>query len=83
MAQKKKNMNKCWHYYAWFHQMFQNLYLADFLKMNLMEFAVIWVKKGQKAGYLLSISSKTTLAREKEGWEKERVRRKRKKAVVG
>ena len=53
MAQKKKNMNKCWHYYAWFHQMFQNLYLADFLKMNLMEFAVIWVKKGQKAGFVV------------------------------
>ena len=31
--------------------MLQNLYLADFLKMNLMEFAVIWVKKGQKAGF--------------------------------
>ena len=48
---KKKNTNKCWHYYAWFHQMLQNLYLANFWKMNLMEFAVIWVKKGQKAGF--------------------------------
>ena len=50
---KKKNTSKCWHYYAWFHQMLQNLYLADFLKMNLMEFAVIRVKKGQKAGFVV------------------------------
>ena len=33
--------------------MLQNLYLANFLKMNLMEFAVIWVKKGQKAGFVV------------------------------
>ena len=49
---KHKNTNKCWHYYAWFHQIMQNLYLANFLKTNLTEFAVIWVKKGQKAGFV-------------------------------
>ena len=53
LKKKNKNTNKCWHYYAWFHQMLQNLYLANFLKMNLMEFAVIWVKKGQKAGFVV------------------------------
>ena len=57
MAQKKKkkhtHTNKCWHYYAWFHQTLQNLFLADFLKMDLMEFAVIWLKKGQKAGFVV------------------------------
>lgn len=52
MAQKKKNMSKCEQHYAWFHQTLQNLYLADFLKVNLANFAVIWVEKGQKAGFV-------------------------------
>ena len=28
------------------------LYIADFLKSNLTKFAVIWVKRRQKAGFL-------------------------------
>ena len=41
------------------------IYLADFLKTNLAKFAA-WLKKGQKAGFLRPISSKITLAKEKE-----------------
>ena len=41
------------------------IYLADFLKTNVAKFAA-WLKKGQKAGFLRPISSKFTLAKEKE-----------------
>ena len=41
-------------------------YRAIFLKTNLMKFAVIWVKRCQKAGFLGPISSKIALAKEKE-----------------
>ena len=42
------------------------LYLADFLKTNLTKFAVICLKRPQKAGFLGPISSKITPTKEKE-----------------
>ena len=54
-----------------------------FLKTNLLtKFAVIWVKRRQKAGFLSPRSSKITVTKEKErrkrkGEEKERRRRKK------
>ena len=61
-------------------------HLADFMKTNLTEFAVIWVKRHQKASFLGPISSKITLTKEKErrkrkSEDKER-RRKQKKTMV-
>ena len=47
-----------------------DIYLADFLKINLTKFAVIWVKKRQKARFS-SPSSKIIVTKEK-GKEKER-----------
>ena len=57
--------------------------LADFLKTSLTKFAVIWVKKRQKAGFLSPRSSKIIVTKEKErrkrkSEEKERRRRKKK-----
>ena len=61
------------------------VYLADFLKTNLAKFAVIWVKRRRKAGFLGEISSKLTLTKERKA-EKERAGRKKggeeKKAIV-
>ena len=48
--------------------------LADFLKANLTKFAVIWVKKRQKAGFLSARSSKIIVTKKKER-RKERARR--------
>ena len=59
------------------------MYLADFLKTNLTKFAVIWVKRRQKAGFLAPISSKLTLTREKNRRKrksKEEERRRREKS---
>ena len=42
------------------------LYLADFLKTNLTKFAVICLKRPQKAGFLGPISSKIIVTKEKE-----------------
>ena len=42
------------------------IYLADFLKTNLTKFAVIWVKRRQKAGFLTPRTSKITVTKEKE-----------------
>ena len=55
-------------------------YLADFLKPNLTKFAVIWVKRLQKEGFLTARISKITVTKENETWkrkseEKERWRR--------
>ena len=49
------------------------IYLVDFLKTNLMKFAVIWVKRCEKAGFLSPRSSKIIVTKE----EKERVRRRK------
>lgn len=49
------------------------IYLPVFMKMNLTKFAVTWVKKGRRAGFLLPISSKITPVEGKKG-EKERAR---------
>ena len=56
------------------------IYLADFLKTNLTKFAVIWVKRRQKAGFWGLISSKITLKerRKKKSEEEERRRRNKK-----
>ena len=35
------------------------MYLTDFLKTNLTKFAVIWVKRRQKAGFLAPDKLKT------------------------
>ena len=61
------------------------LYISTrFLKTNLTTFAVIWVKRRQKAGFLSPISSKITVTKEKEEKEKERAtgrsRRRREKS---
>ena len=64
--------------------------LTDFFENQPTKFAVIWVKRRQKAGFLSPRSSKITLTKEKEGRkrkseEKERRRRKggeEKKAMV-
>ena len=58
------------------------IHLADFLKTNLMKFAVISVKKPQKARFLSPTSAKIIAAKEKErskrkSEEKERRRRKK------
>ena len=45
---------------------YNTICLTNFLKTNLTEFAVIWVKKHKKAGFLSPISSKITLTKEKE-----------------
>ena len=48
------------------------LYLAEFLKNNLTNFAVICLKRPQKAGFLGQISSKITVAMEKERRKRQR-----------
>ena len=51
-----------------------NIILADFLKTNLTTFAVIWVKRRQKAGFLGLISS-TRKGEKGKSEEEERMRR--------
>ena len=51
-------------------------YIADFLKTNLTKFAVIWVKRRQKVGFLSPRSSKITVKKEKERRKKRARRRK-------
>ena len=51
----------------------QCIYLPVFMKMNLTKCAVTWVKKSQRAGFLLPISSKITPVKGKKG-EKQRAR---------
>ena len=62
-----------------------HIYLADVLKTNQTKFAVVWVKKHQKARFLSPRSSKITVTKEK--GIKERARRRKggeekKKAIV-
>ena len=45
---------------------YNTICLTNFLKTNLTEFAVVWVKKHKKAGFLSPISSKITLTKERE-----------------
>ena len=52
-------------------------YPADCLKTNLRNFAALWAKKGQKAGFLHPMSSKIKAAKETETGEKERARKKK------
>ena len=61
-------------------------YLADFLKTNLTKFAVVWVKKRQKACFLSPRSSKIIVTKKKErrkrkSEEKERSPEKKKKST--
>ena len=53
--------------------------LADFLKTNLTKFAVIWVKKRQKAGFLSPRSSKITVTKEKASRKRKSEEKKKKK----
>ena len=53
--------------------------LADFLKTNLTKFAVIWVKRHQKACFLSLRSSKITVKKEKERRKRKSEEKKRKK----
>ena len=69
-----------------FQILYAFLILADFLKISITKFAVIWVKKRQKAGFLSPRRSKIIVTKEKErrkrkSEEKER-RRRNKKAKV-
>ena len=60
-------------------------YQTDFLKTNLTKFAVIWVKRRQKAHFLSPRSSKITVAKEKERKERKSEEKKggeEKKAMV-
>ena len=61
--------------------------LADFLKTNLEKFAVIWVRRSQKAGFLSLRSSKIIVTKEKErrkrkSEEKERRRREKRNSCT-
>ena len=49
-----------------------NIYLADFLKTNLRKFAVICVKRRQKARLLSQRSSKIKLTKKRKGEKEER-----------
>ena len=53
--------------------------LADFLKTKLTKFAVIWVKKRQKAGFLSPRSSKITVTKEKASRKRKSEEKKKKK----
>ena len=53
--------------------------LADFLKTNLTKFAVIWVKKRQKAGFLSPRSSKIIVTKEKASRKRKSEEKKKKK----
>ena len=60
-------------------------HVADFLKTNRRKFAVIWIKKGQRARFLSPRSSKIIVTEENERRKRkseERERRRRKKAMV-
>ena len=56
-----------------------NICLADFLKTNLTKFAVIWVKKRQKAGFLSPRSSKIIVTKEKASRKRKSEEKKKKK----
>ena len=45
--------------------------VTNFLKTSLTKYAVIWVKRRRKAGFLSPISSKITLTKEKQRRERE------------
>ena len=53
--------------------------LADFLKTSLTKFAVIWVKKRQKAGFLSPRSSKIIVTKEKASRKRKSEEKKKKK----
>ena len=53
--------------------------LADFLKTNLTKFAVFWVKKRQKAGFLSPRSSKIIVTKEKASRKRKSEEKKKKK----
>ena len=59
--------------FLWFNITFQKIsiiyidvYVTDFLKTSPTKFAVVWVKRLQKAGYLSAKGSKITVTKEKE-----------------
>ena len=73
---------------AWYHPLFSHLgckyvcmyvCFANFLKTNLTKFAVIWVKRCQKAGFLSLRSSKITVKKEKERRKRKSEENKRRK----
>ena len=49
-----------------FNNIILHVRLTNFLKTNLMKFAVIWVKRHQTVGFLSPRSSKSTVTKEKE-----------------
>ena len=60
-----------------------DIHLTNFLKTNVTKFAVIWVKRHQKARFLSMRSSKITATKKKERRKrknKEKERRRRKKS---
>ena len=59
------------------------MYIYIFLKTNLMKFAVICVKRHQKAGFLGLISSKITLTKEKERRKRKNEEEERRRAEKG
>ena len=63
--------------------LYNKIYLANFLKTNLTKFAVISLKRRQKAGFLNPRSSKIILTKEKERrktMSQEKKRRRREKS---
>ena len=80
MNSVKRFINKVYYYYCYYYYY---VYLANFLKTSLTKFAVIWVKKRQKACFISPRSSKIIVTKEKEkrkrkSEEKQRRRRKKK-----
>ena len=55
-----------------------DVYLTDFLKINLTKFALICVKRRQKAGFLSRRSSKIIVTKEKEKRERKSEEKERK-----
>ena len=56
------------------------IYLVDFLKTNLMKFAVIWVKRCEKAGFLSPRSSKIIVTKGNE-WRKRKSEEKKRRTA--
>ena len=78
---KQKSFNFEGHTWNWGKS--GDIHLTNFLKTNVTKFAVIWVKRHQKARFLSMRSSKITATKKKErrkrkNKEKERRRRKKK-----
>ena len=69
MNSVKRFINKVYYYYCYYYYY---VYLANFLKTNLTKFAVIWVKKRQKACFISPRSSKIIVTKEKKEKKKER-----------